>query len=113
MINDIRKPKNGEKIYFVNTFGIVDECVFEENDEMLEAATAGAKVLHNRSVSLAKKYKFFAIIKYGVFEKQCLLSSLRMYKYGIKYRTKVIKNALIPFTSFHYFVITCHVRDSS
>lgn len=36
MINDIRKPKNGEKIYFVNTFGIVDECVFEEDDEMLE-----------------------------------------------------------------------------
>lgn len=26
-------------------------------DEMLEAATAGAKVLHNRAVSLAKKYK--------------------------------------------------------
>ncbi len=26
-------------------------------DEMLEAATAGAKVLHNRAVSMAKKYK--------------------------------------------------------
>lgn len=36
MIRDIRKPKNQEKIYFVNTFGVVDECIFEENDEMLE-----------------------------------------------------------------------------
>ncbi len=32
-------------------------------DEMLEAATAGAKVLHNRSVSLAKKYKLNVNVK--------------------------------------------------
>ena len=32
-------------------------------DEMLEAATAGAKVLHNRAVSLAKKYKLNLSVK--------------------------------------------------
>lgn len=32
-------------------------------DEMLEAATAGAKVLHNRAVSLAKKYKLNLRVK--------------------------------------------------
>lgn len=32
-------------------------------DEMLEAATAGAKVLHNRAVSLAKKYKLKLKVK--------------------------------------------------
>jgi len=32
-------------------------------DEMLEAATAGAKVLHNRSVSLSKKYKLNVNVK--------------------------------------------------
>lgn len=32
-------------------------------DEMLEAATAGAKVLHNRAVSLAKKYKLKINVK--------------------------------------------------
>jgi len=32
-------------------------------DEMLEAATAGAKVLHNRSISLAKKYKLNVNVK--------------------------------------------------
>ena len=32
-------------------------------DEMLEAATSGAKVLHNRAVSLAKKYKLNLNVK--------------------------------------------------
>lgn len=32
-------------------------------DEMLEAATAGAKVLHNRAVSLAKKYRLNLSVK--------------------------------------------------
>ena len=32
-------------------------------DEMLEAATAGAKVLHNRSVGIAKKYKMKVMVK--------------------------------------------------
>lgn len=32
-------------------------------DEMLEAATSGAKVLHNRAVSLAKKYKLKLQVK--------------------------------------------------
>ena len=32
-------------------------------DEMLEAATAGAKVLHNRAVSMAKKYKLKLTVK--------------------------------------------------
>lgn len=32
-------------------------------DEMLEAATAGAKVLHNRAVSMAKKYKLNLNVK--------------------------------------------------
>lgn len=32
-------------------------------DEMLEAATAGAKVLHNRAVTLAKKYKLKLNVK--------------------------------------------------
>lgn len=32
-------------------------------DEMLEAATAGAKVLHNRSVGIGKKYKMKIMVK--------------------------------------------------
>lgn len=32
-------------------------------DEMLEAATSGAKVLHNRAVSMAKKYKLKLLVK--------------------------------------------------
>lgn len=32
-------------------------------DEMLEAASSGAKVLHNRAVSLAKKYKLKVLVK--------------------------------------------------
>ncbi len=32
-------------------------------DEMLEAATAGAKVLHNRSVNVAKKYNTEVVVK--------------------------------------------------
>ena len=32
-------------------------------DEMLEAATAGAKVLHNRSVGIGKKYKIKIMVK--------------------------------------------------
>lgn len=32
-------------------------------DEMLEAATAGAKVLHNRAVGIAKKYKIKLMVK--------------------------------------------------
>lgn len=34
-IKEIRKPKNNEKIFFVNTFGAVDECLFDEQDEMI------------------------------------------------------------------------------
>lgn len=33
-------------------------------EEMLEAATCGAKVLHNRSVSVAKKYKLPIVVKH-------------------------------------------------
>lgn len=33
-------------------------------EEMLEAATCGAKVLHNRSVSVAKKYKLKLVVKH-------------------------------------------------
>lgn len=36
VIKEIRKPKDGEKIYFVNTFGVVDECVYDSSDEMLD-----------------------------------------------------------------------------
>lgn len=32
-------------------------------DEMIEAATSGAKVLHNRSVSVAKKYNLKIVVK--------------------------------------------------
>lgn len=35
-------------------------------DEMLEAATCGAKVLHNRSVSVARKYKLPIVVKHAV-----------------------------------------------
>lgn len=33
-------------------------------DEMLEAATCGAKVLHNRSVSVARRYKLSVVVKH-------------------------------------------------
>ena len=39
-------------------------------DEMLEAATAGAKVLHNRAVSLSKKYKLKLKVKNTRGEKE-------------------------------------------
>lgn len=34
MIKDIRKPCHGEKIFFVNTFGVVDECIFDSTEPM-------------------------------------------------------------------------------
>lgn len=37
------------------------ECI--SYDEMLEAATAGAKVLHNRSVGIGRKYKMKIFVK--------------------------------------------------
>ncbi len=39
-------------------------------DEMLEAATAGAKVLHNRSVGIGKKYKMKIMVKNTLGDKR-------------------------------------------
>ena len=45
--------------------GILRRCVIvvDENDEMLELASLGAKVLHNRSVEMAKKYGVQLVVR--------------------------------------------------
>lgn len=48
-------------------------------DEMLEAATAGAKVLHNRAVSLAKKYKLKLRVKNTRTEEEGTLVDFKNY----------------------------------
>ena len=48
---DPRIVKNARKI---------DEIIY---DEMLELATSGAKVLHNRSVEMAKKYGVELVVR--------------------------------------------------
>ena len=53
-------------------------------DEMLEAATAGAKVLHNRAVSLAKKYKTMENLQNATF-------SVRESMEGVKLSAEEIK----------------------